>query len=324
MNTRPTRRASVSSNDLGGQNQVILNHSTASAPPGPHTGRGHHGRSTATRFLRRAWIALEPRRWERLDWLFVGVPVGVLMTLLVACVTAEADIAVSSCFFCEESLAWPLAETHVFQAMYRYGCRPSVWVGVAGLIVGLASFLLPTLKPYRVAGVFLALALAIGPGILINAVLKPYVARPRPCQTIPFGGEQQFAYVGGSSSTSISKSFPSGHASMGFFMMTPALLYYRRRPRLAGATLAIGLAYGTLISLARIAQGAHFTTDVVASALIVYSSAAAILFVLRRVERRMRRASERTEAPIDTGAIVVAMPRQAAAPPPGERGKLAA
>ena len=70
---------------------------------------------------------------------------------------------------------------------------------------------------------------------------------------------------------------------MGFYLMTPALLLYRRRPRLAVAILLAGLAYGGLIGFARVVQGGHFVTDVLASALIVYASGAAVLLLLRQI-----------------------------------------
>src|SRR5258707_888701 len=41
-------------------------------------------------------------------------------------------------------------------------------------------------------GAFLLLALALGPGVLVNSVLKEHWGRARPSQVIAFGGTQEF------------------------------------------------------------------------------------------------------------------------------------
>ena len=216
-----------------------------------------------------------------IDWLFVGLPCITLLALLITCLTTEADLAISRMFFSETDHRWPWADIEPLAWCYRSGCKPSVILGVGGLIIGLASLSMPSLRRWRRHGLFLALTLAIGPGLIVNLILKPTIARPRPIQTEVFGGQHEFAYMGSNVNESITRSFPSGHASMGFFLMTPALLFYRRRPKLAFAILAVGMSYGTLVGVARIAQGAHFATDVIASALFVYSSGVFVLCARR-------------------------------------------
>jgi membrane-associated PAP2 superfamily phosphatase len=59
---------------------------------------------------------------------------------------------------------------------------------------------------------------------------------------------------------------------MGFFLMGPAFLLYRRRPRWAWFFLLLGMAGGGLLGLARVAQGQHFPSDVLWSGGLVYLS----------------------------------------------------
>jgi len=243
------------------------------------------------------------------DLLFAGLPC-VLLTACLACfLILDADVPVSELFYVADSGAWPLAKTEPFATLYRSGCVPAVCLGVAGLAAGLAASLFPRLRPARRYGLFLALALALGPGVVVNGILKPSVARPRPCQTVTFGGECQFAYFGAHAAQIAAKSFPSGHASMGFFFMTPALLVYRHRPRLATSILLGGFAYGLLMGVARIAQGAHFATDVIGAALCVYAVAVSVLVARRGVKRYLARRSRSPREPGPDRPHVLAMPR---------------
>jgi lipid A 4'-phosphatase len=111
---------------------------------------------------------------------------------------------------------------------------------------------------------FLLLLLAIGPGLLVNEGLKENWGRSRPVDLIRFGGDKSFspAFV---PSDQGGKSFPSGHAAAAFYTVAVALTVAgRRRP---WAWLAFG--YASFVGGMRIAVGAHFLSDVLASLLIV-------------------------------------------------------
>jgi lipid A 4'-phosphatase len=64
-------------------------------------------------------------------------------------------------------------------------------------------------------------------------------------------------------------SFVSGHAAVGFALMSIGMLSIRKRRRF---WLAIGLIAGGAVGLARIAQGGHFFSDVVFSLIAVWGS----------------------------------------------------
>lgn len=69
-------------------------------------------------------------------------------------------------------------------------------------------------------------------------------------------------------------SFPSGHAALGFSLVAFALLLPPGPARRCGVAAAVG--FGALVGLARIAQGAHFLSDVVYAGLLVSGMAAAL------------------------------------------------
>jgi lipid A 4'-phosphatase len=118
------------------------------------------------------------------------------------------------------------------------------------------------------AAIYLALALAIGPGLLVNGILKEQWGRARPAQISEFGGDKQFtpAFVP-AHQCDRNCSFSSGHAALGFSLVAFAFLVPdKRRRRLA---VAAAIAAGSLFGLGRIIQGGHFLSDVVVSGLLV-------------------------------------------------------
>ena len=108
--------------------------------------------------------------------------------------------------------------------------------------------------------VFLSLSLAIGPGLIVNGLLKPYSGRPRPSEVTEFGGalafRPAFDFRGGCPGDC---SFVSGDASMGFDFVSLALLLRRRRRLAVLGAVALGAGIG----MARLMAGAHFVSDVV-------------------------------------------------------------
>jgi lipid A 4'-phosphatase len=184
----------------------------------------------------------------------------------------DVDMTVSGWFFNEQQQVWPLLYAQPWDALYHYGPMPGLVLGVSGWVVGLAGTLLGKWRSWGKAGIFLGLMLLLGPGLAINGVFKPHWGRPRPSQVEQFGGDHAFLKVGDPGWDSDLKSFPCGHASMGFYLMAPAFLCFRRHPRLALAFFLLGLSAGGFLGVARIVQGRHFTSDVLWSAGMVYYS----------------------------------------------------
>jgi lipid A 4'-phosphatase len=118
------------------------------------------------------------------------------------------------------------------------------------------------------AALYLVLALALGPGLLVNTILKDNWGRARPSQIVAFGGDKQFTpALVPSRQCDRNCSFSSGHAALGFSLVAFAFLASERRRR--HIAVAAAIAAGFLLGLARIAQGGHFLSDVVLSGLLV-------------------------------------------------------
>ncbi len=142
--------------------------------------------------------------------------------------------------------------------------------------------------------------LVIGPGILVNCVLKPCWSRPRPHAVKSFKAcddprdpPRDFVPVWERAFGVQDSSFPSGHAAMGFYLMTPAFVCYRRRPWLAAGSLLLGLCSGTIIGLARVVAGSHFPSDVLWSGGIIYFTALLLAAPFRFGRERAPQAAEK-------------------------------
>jgi len=171
---------------------------------------------------------------------------------------------------------WPLRDVHPWKMLYDWGVYPAWILGVGGLVVWIVSFFWIRIERWRDPGLFFALVLIVGPGILVNWICKPYWNRPRPHAITTFEGSRMFLPVLQWGHGEEDSSFPSGHAAMGFYLMTPALVCYRRRPWMAAAFLAFGLVCGCVIGLARIVAGGHFPSDVFWAGGLVYFTALAL------------------------------------------------
>lgn len=107
----------------------------------------------------------------------------------------------------------------------------------------------------------------LGPGLLVNALLKTYSGRPRPVDTDLFGGAHPFAAVGNwAGACQTNCSFVSGEVSgTTALCLACALLIQHHRARLGTlgcaalyAALALGFAY---VFGHRVLSGGHFLSD---------------------------------------------------------------
>jgi lipid A 4'-phosphatase len=120
------------------------------------------------------------------------------------------------------------------------------------------------------------LAVLLGPGLLVNGILKAYMGRPRPIQTTLFGGKVDFVPVWTySKGCATNCSFVSGEASFGLFLIIFA--FWLSGTARWAAFGVIGL-FGVAMSVNRMAFGAHFLSDV----LLAWSLTALVILLIDR------------------------------------------
>lgn len=189
-------------------------------------------------------------------------------------------------------LAWPQLDLIVASAFYENGrfyandypiVRAIYWffarvhfLYLLGFIAAIVFFSVRKQPVKRKATVFLLLSLILGPGILVNTILKDNsLGRPRPVHIQEFGGEftwtPVFHYSGECKKNC---SFVSGHAAIGFYWLAFAWLGRRRQWLIAGFTM------GAIVGFTRIIQGGHFLSDVIFAGWFTYFTYALIAYYL--------------------------------------------
>lgn len=116
---------------------------------------------------------------------------------------------------------------------------------------------------------YLLLCLLLGPGLLANIALKDQWGRARPLQTLEFGGQKDFTpWWQPAQNCSNNCSFISGDGSFGFMLAAPGMVVPRRRRFIFWGLTAVGAGFG----VTRIVMGAHFLSDTVWAALLMFGT----------------------------------------------------
>jgi membrane-associated PAP2 superfamily phosphatase len=186
------------------------------------------------------------------------------------------DVDIQSAFYRN---GWYWANDQPWSFLYHYGVIPAWVVSVGSLALLVVSRWKTSLVVHRRVFLYLALVMAVGPGLVVNTTFKEHWGRPRPVDLPQFGGDYEFVTVWEKGDPDRGQSFPSGHASTGFYFFA---LYFalRRRSRWAWSWPVFALAFGSLMGLARMIQGKHFASDVVWAAGFVYLVAVAFAYAL--------------------------------------------
>lgn len=146
---------------------------------------------------------------------------------------------------------------------------PDLVIGSFGLCV--LAWVIARVKPSphptgRELG-FLLTTVLVGPGLIVEALLKPTWGRARPKDISEFGGMAAYTPPWQITDQCVSNcAFTSGHAAIAFWIAAYAFLL---PPKWRAAGIFAGVVFGLAVGGVRIAQGAHFLSDVAAAGLIV-------------------------------------------------------
>jgi len=176
----------------------------------------------------------------------------------------------AAALFCRDGAGFPWGQDLFARAVYA-----SVPVLENLLYIGLALAVLIRLVPAArrfharwVAIVYVALSFGLGPGLVTNGLLKNEIGRARPHQTVEFGGTKAFSPpFAPAQQCARNCAFVSGHAAFAFALMTFVFLMKpgTTARRHAGRTV---IAFGVLVGIGRMVQGAHWLSDVIFAAWI--------------------------------------------------------
>lgn len=198
------------------------------------------------------------------------LPLLIALVLTVLAWLTRIDFMWQDLFFNEQTGKWFLKNDLIVNLIYEISPIPAFAVFAISLIVVLTSIWKKTWRRFNRIAICWLLVMALGPGLIVNAVFKDWYGRPRPKHVNEYGGKMEFCPVWIVGEPGEEKSFPCGHASIGFYFMAGYFCWWRRNRRAARRWLAGGLIAGTVIGLVRMSSGAHWFSDVVWAGVFIY------------------------------------------------------
>jgi lipid A 4'-phosphatase len=196
--------------------------------------------------------------------ILVGLAV---LTGIVFAVAPGLDLAVASFFHAisvRESMPRLYRAIEVGRSLEPVVTTLAIAPAIAVVVIKMFWPKRPTLMPAR-AALFLILTLVLGPGLLVNAVLKDHWSRPRPGMVTAFGGAMDFKpWWDPRGACDANCSFVSGETSSAVWLAAPALLVPVpwRYAALGGVAV-----YACAIAFMRLLLGGHFLSDVIFAAI---------------------------------------------------------
>lgn len=184
----------------------------------------------------------------------------------------DLDLYLGGLFYHPESSIHPWYEKDQFLWKFFYHAAPVItgFLLLPAIGIYIVSFVKESFAKLRKESLYVFLGFLLGPGILINSIFKPYWGRPRPREVLQFGGfenMQSFWELGISGN---GYSFPCGHSSVGFALVLGYFLWKKSKPKLAYSFFFASLFFGFLMGVGRMADGAHFFSDVLWSGIMVF------------------------------------------------------
>jgi membrane-associated PAP2 superfamily phosphatase len=195
--------------------------------------------------------------------LIIALAIGILAGLLFGLVPA-LDLRIASYFYAISDSAhnmFALRLSPVLMTARDVG----LWVGTVLIAPAVGALIIKLLLPRRkllISGrAILFLMATMGPGLLVNVLLKDHWGRPRPIDVTQFGGDQHFvAWWDPRGDCPGNCSFVSGDVAGAFWTVAPAAL----TPLPWRAAVYTGaLALGTVMAVFRMMAGGHFPSDTI-------------------------------------------------------------
>jgi membrane-associated PAP2 superfamily phosphatase len=191
---------------------------------------------------------------------------------LIALDRTKFDHAVNDWFFDPAAGHFPLRNSLWLETvMHQWARYVVVLIACAVIASFFYSFATERWRPIRRLLLFLSLALTLAPGAV--AAIKLASVKHCPYDLVEYGGYVEYRSLLDTPLPGVQpgRCFPSGHAAAGFALLA---FYFAGlalgRPALARAGLWTGLGAGMAFGLARMAQGEHFLSHNLWSALVCW------------------------------------------------------
>ena len=187
----------------------------------------------------------------------------------------QLDLLVSGYFF--DGTRFPVETNTTIEALRNLLWDLTIFVALSSIVIRIAT----TILRDSILGLstqhwqLIVFTFVMGPGLLVNGVLKRYWGRARPADILQFGGSHNFTPPYQMADQCASNcSFVSGEVAATMALTVTMLLILsglRRRLQPVLFRLGQGVAWAllALCALQRVAAGRHFLSDVILAALFV-------------------------------------------------------
>ena len=211
------------------------------------------------------------------------------------------DLALSALFY-DADTGWQVLDTRsgLLRNLASWLIAGIAAPAVIALVVKLALPRRALLLPGR-AIVLMVMTLALGPGLLVNVVLKDNSGRPRPQYVTQFGGnEPMLPWWDPRGDCEKNCSFVAGEPSGAFWTMAGAAV---APPQWRAAAYGAALTFGAAVGVLRRSAGGHFLTEVVFGGIVVFLA----IWLVHGWLYRWRR-TRVTDADVERSLERIAMP----------------
>lgn len=202
-------------------------------------------------------MSQRPSRPLRGGWA-IGLPLALIALLLLAEPT-RLDFALSDLFY-QPGVGFDGRHSYWLEKIFHDHAKQGViLLGVLAIAGLAASWLHRRWASWRRPFGYLVLAMGLSTAV-VNP-LKTLTGVHCPWDLSRYGGVETYTPLLAERAPVVDKPgrcWPGGHASSGFTLFALYFVLRDRRPRLARAALCFALALGSLFSLGRVMQGAHF------------------------------------------------------------------
>ncbi|HEX2122201.1 MAG TPA: phosphatase PAP2 family protein, partial [Thermoanaerobaculia bacterium] len=230
-----------------------------------------------------------------------GIAATIAVTLLFR--ATSLDVELQSLAYDPATSGWPHAARFPWKQLHDFGTIPGLLLALGAIAVIAAGFLRPRFARWRFPALYIVVLTALGPGVITNLFGKILAGRPRPEEVVEFGGTLRFLEPFEPGTPGKGFSFLCGHCSMGYLFVA---FFFLLRGRARWLALAASSAYGLLLGAARVADGAHFPSDVTLAGTITFTLAAA-LAPLARMQVSREAWERRGKLAVAAGAAAIAL-----------------
>jgi membrane-associated PAP2 superfamily phosphatase len=207
-----------------------------------------------------------PRFWTGHLWM----PAALFLAAALAIHALNLDRRIASALFFDAGARhWIGAGTWWAESLIHDGGRTLVQAVGLGALATLAGGLwIPSLRPFRRAAGYVAVALAVCPSVVDLLQLATNMDCPR--DLAGFGGTRPYVGLFEPRPAGLPRAacFPGAHASAGFALMAFYFVWRRSQPLLGQAALVAALALGLAFAFGQEARGAHVLSHDLTSAAI--------------------------------------------------------